>query len=509
MIYIRTTAYNAAETLPRAIESVRKQTYQEFKYYICDNGSTDRGKTRKIIEDYAALDKRIIPSFNQKNKVWDDNLDFLYLPRNIGDDDCFCVLDADDAYKPLFCEKMIAFLDQYHLDIVACGNDFINAATNQLCSVRNIKYDLILEDKGLGLYFPIYYQFMRTVWGKLFRGKAAYHVTIDRADPNLPFLVYGGDTYGVMNAFQDAQRVGILSESLHKYYMSTKSTSYIWNKKRIKADQILHHKAIHYLMDKVGIVSTENEEFLLVVHFNAIKDTLNVLLNAKISFDERLAGFYDIFTSMETRKLVDYQFSNYPQINKEREILLQQIADWILSRKSAREINYLERIGRIFAAMHISPAKINGWSDAQIFTLLVKIREHSESETFNAQIDDKIVILTAKQPLLAGLTIGFFLFFHEITIAVLNENYIDAIGEINVCLEKKEIPDVWELPLVFLGLNLSAKLEDMESFVFFKKLQILFLLERGQHETALKELDDWDQLMPDDNDFKEFRSRMI
>ena len=99
MIYIRTTAYNASKTLARAADSILNQTYGQFEYYLIDNGSTDNGETRKIVEKYARQDARVKPFFNQKNHVWDINKEVIYLPHNIGEEDYFCLLDADDEYS--------------------------------------------------------------------------------------------------------------------------------------------------------------------------------------------------------------------------------------------------------------------------------------------------------------------------------------------------------------------------------------------------------------------------
>jgi len=61
---IFTMAYNAEKTLPRAIDSILGQTFQNFEYYILNNGSLDG--TWKIIEEYARRDPRIIALSIQK-----------------------------------------------------------------------------------------------------------------------------------------------------------------------------------------------------------------------------------------------------------------------------------------------------------------------------------------------------------------------------------------------------------------------------------------------------------
>lgn len=364
MIYIQTIAYNAAETLPRAVESVINQTYGRFRYYICDNGSDDGGKTRKIIQNFARLDKRIVPSFNEKNHIWDNNMDCWNLPRNIGEEDYFCTLDADDAYKPTFLEETLAFINQNGLDIAVCGSDFINAQNNRYCGVRILQNNMILESKDFASFFPVYHQFMRTVWGKLFKGKAAYNVIYDRSDPNASFLVYGSDTYCMINAFQTSRKVGILAKSLHKYYVSKKSSSYTWNKKRIKADQILHKVTLEFLAP-YGPVSPENEDFLFAVYMNALKDTWNVLHNAKIANSEKVKGLYQMYLSPYTRQLAaksDFgvHIGQEAELQKTRGEFFASVVDWLLAVKniSSEQADQYCDMGDFFcAALEFS----DGW----------------------------------------------------------------------------------------------------------------------------------------------------
>jgi len=58
--------YNREVIMKLAIESVLSQTYQDFKFLICDDGSTD--KTWKVLERYAVKDSRIVLLRNGVNR---------------------------------------------------------------------------------------------------------------------------------------------------------------------------------------------------------------------------------------------------------------------------------------------------------------------------------------------------------------------------------------------------------------------------------------------------------
>ena len=51
-------AYNAEKTLPRCLDSIINQTYQNLEILLINDGSTD--STQDICENYKKLDKRII-----------------------------------------------------------------------------------------------------------------------------------------------------------------------------------------------------------------------------------------------------------------------------------------------------------------------------------------------------------------------------------------------------------------------------------------------------------------
>ena len=326
-IYVWTFAYNAEKTLCRAIESILNQTYPYFIYYILDNGSIDA--TRELIEKYAAKDSRIVPFFADKNHVFtpEHNI-FVNLPKNIPDNDLLCILDADDEYNVSFFEKAVKFLDKHNLDIVCCGSTFVSATENKLLGYRLLEQDLIITGHQFAGLFPIYYGFMRSMWGKLSKGYCVREFDIKTAPDDRTIPDYGLDTYYVMSSFKLAKRVGIMSGTAIKYYVSDSSGSKKMSTKRIISDRILYDVAIDFL-SLYGPISPENNDFLLKVYFHAIQDTMNVLINATIDLSEKLEGLKDIFTNEHTKQLIDWQ-----GFGQEKAQLFGQVAEWAISQEA-------------------------------------------------------------------------------------------------------------------------------------------------------------------------------
>ncbi len=100
-VSIITSNYNYADFLPDAAESVLAQTYSDFEWIICDDGSTDR--SLHIMQDLARRDSRIriiakrnggqASGFNRAFASSSGELIFL--------------LDSDDIYCPTKLETMI------------------------------------------------------------------------------------------------------------------------------------------------------------------------------------------------------------------------------------------------------------------------------------------------------------------------------------------------------------------------------------------------------------------
>lgn len=353
-VYIRTYAYNAEKTLSRTINSVLNQTYKDFEYYLCENGSQDG--TKKIVEEYAAKDTRIKAFYNSYNYAPHETDECLYLPYRLKETDYYCILDADDEYAPEFLEEMLSFMERYELDIAVCGSNFLDVSqNNRLVGKRMLSEQLILENRSFAEHFPAYHSFMRVTWGKLYRGNTM-HVTVQDSDvPDFPHA-YGGDTYNTMQTFKSAKRVGILPKALHTYYISKKSVSYQYNPNRVEADQILHKATLEYL-NNFGPISYKNEEFLLAVYMNAIKDTLQILYDAPVSIEQKLDDIYQIYESPYTKQLITkenfgkffHQENNWGRLKTE---LFSSITEWLASCREISDekvIRYCE-MGELFSA---------------------------------------------------------------------------------------------------------------------------------------------------------------
>jgi FkbM family methyltransferase len=297
---------------------------------------------------------------------------------------------------------------------------------------------------------------MRTWWGKLISIELLRQCDFEKCKS----VSYGADTMFAMEVFRIANRVEVLAESLHKYYVSGVSVSYKWDEKRIVSDRILDDAARAFLLNKCGEVSPQNNEFLLIVYFNAIKDTLKVLLNAQISVTEKIAGLRDIFTSENTQNLIAWQ-----DCRDEKKQMFNTITDYLQSQADAFDAENGAAVVEICAAM------------------------------------DRFDCLRLKSPLLKTVTPESATFLSAAVAAVLRDDLQSALDEIFKFAED-EIPDEYAASYLDLAQNICAVAEYADGFVLFKKQWASWLIEQNRHDEARSVAAELAEMLPDDEDVK-------
>ncbi|RZK38155.1 MAG: glycosyltransferase family 2 protein [Hymenobacter sp.] len=99
--------YNHANYLPQRIDSVLKQTYQQFEILLMDDCSQD--DSRLVIADYANRDPRIKILLNEQNsgstfKQWNKGI-------ALAEGEYIWIAESDDAAAPTFLEKLVTILE--------------------------------------------------------------------------------------------------------------------------------------------------------------------------------------------------------------------------------------------------------------------------------------------------------------------------------------------------------------------------------------------------------------
>ena len=514
-IYFLTQAYNAEKTLARCVESVLNQTKygDNIEYLFVENGSTD--STRVKIQEYARNDSRIKIFYQEVNGgEFSEQVKFVYDPsKYMKDDDFLCYIDSDDEYKLDFLEKMIPFILENDLDIAMGGNDFIDAASGQIMQPRVLQQSLIVDTPSkFADLFPVYHQFARTMWGKVYSGKVARHI-VSYSNSNVPDgfwdnFINGTDTYLVFSMLKHSKRVGIYPETFYKYYISKKSLSRTWHQGRFYSNIILNEDAEEYLK-RFGPISERNREFLDRVFSNAVSDSLVVLYNAQeMTAEDKLR---------EMRKIVDYRVTaammsrDFSDIEKCRKNIFNAALNFGLELKQENEdlraalklicpncapfiaVDELELYARESALQN---ALFNDNITELVDHLLRLISKNAYTKQFDLY---KIVErLSADRGLASEITDREFIKKHsDIFFLIWQKKFVQALDKMTETLPKKK-----SLGEAFfqIYLTLAAILESVDEFVLGKVKLAAYYCDYDRIEECRTVLDDLVDMGVEDND---------
>ncbi len=126
-IDILLATYNGENYIEEQINSILKQTYQNFRLLISDDCSQD--ETISIIEKIAENDKRIILYKQEKNIGYVRNFEFLLTKVK---NDIYMLSDQDDVWLPDKIEKSYQKLIHEQADLVFTDLEVVDKELNTL-----------------------------------------------------------------------------------------------------------------------------------------------------------------------------------------------------------------------------------------------------------------------------------------------------------------------------------------------------------------------------------------
>jgi glycosyltransferase EpsE len=100
--------YNCETTLAEAIDSIRAQTFTDWEFIICDDGSKDG--SLMLANDYALKDPRIKVIRNEKNIGLAQTLDHC---ASVARGKYFARMDGDDRCDPARLQKLFSTIESH------------------------------------------------------------------------------------------------------------------------------------------------------------------------------------------------------------------------------------------------------------------------------------------------------------------------------------------------------------------------------------------------------------
>jgi len=108
--------YNRSEVLGNAIDSVLNQLHQNWRLFVCDDGSSDQSSD-KFIQDGYSKDSRITYlKLNHEGVSSARNAGLRYAQNNY-----ISFLDSDNTWSPEYLSLMLSFMNLFELDSAYCA----------------------------------------------------------------------------------------------------------------------------------------------------------------------------------------------------------------------------------------------------------------------------------------------------------------------------------------------------------------------------------------------------
>ena len=486
-----TVAYNAEKTIARAMNSVLNQTYKDWIYYVVDNGSTDQ--TYNIIKRYARKNSNIKPYHKEINDIW-TIAEFMNIVLQKENVEYFCVLDADDVYEMNFLKIGISYMKDINTDMAILGTQMIDAASNICVTKRVLPETVYLNDeKSIDNAFPKVHWYLRQVWGKIWRVSTMKKCHI----APIHNISYGADTVWVMQFLLLAKQVVIVNQIGYKYYMSPTSDSYNYNDKRVFSDMYLYQYTCDVLNKKCGCISEKNRLFLYEVYYAALNDSLNVICHADINNAKKIKALFGMVNNAYTEELIARKGN--------RSKLFWTIAEELCNADIFENQETYEMVAQTLANLGVFPQSLRRHTKGAVFKLLVGIRNYIQTET--EAIDRSIVEMVSCVRYINGLSINELCSIADVVAPLLDEHDLETLENVVAIFDEgRDISELTIESIIECGLDIAAELNEQEEFICLKKYQIQALLQMGKKDIALRELEDWTKILPEDRDFENFQT---
>lgn len=495
-IYVYIQTYELGKNyLKRALDSIRNQTYPNFRCLIYDNGSGS--EVRRRLQEYVSQDERFSLTFfdNTKGRVIAWKYGIPEILRMAGDTGGYYFrLDADDELELSCFEKMVDHIKADSLDMVAGSAFFLDGETGKVLGDRKIDEDIILEGKLFEKYFPEYYQIMRTHWGKLYRLDLLKRMNLS----NLQITTYGGDTLFVREALLRSQRVGILSDTLYKYYLYKEVREYNLAESRAYAPQLLFERDLSFLMLKCGDISTDTLVWLLQMYFVENQDFFRIVSTTDRTNQEKIDSIYKMLTTIPCRFAIRAAF-------RPRYLF---VTEWLKEQNVFENDQTFRQAAEIYGMLGVIPVWSQGVSAADQFRMLVEIYAYWDDPEQKPRLEEEIQKCLHTSQILQNTDAYYGRFNADIVRDILNEDYQSAYAKVQESLEQRYrfAAQFYEANLE-LAINLTALLNLETEFVLWKKKSIELLMEKDI-ELAGEEVEEWLEILPEDPDFIRYKTQI-
>lgn len=254
MITIVVPVYKVEEYIERCVDSILKQSYEDFELLLVDDGSPDNCGI--ICDKYAEKDNRIFV-IHKKNAglsaARNTGINWFY---EQGRSDYITFADSDDWLHPDYLKILLDGMTKNNVDISVCNytrvTDIIPHET-----FNNVEYEITTPEDFLVNHSWQY----NYAWGKL------YHKSVF-CDVRYPVGKNFEDTFTTYKVLHKCEKVAYTNLPLYYYLRNEKGISRSpWNTSELVIFDAMQEQLSFY--KERGLQKAYDKEFELFVHHHA------------------------------------------------------------------------------------------------------------------------------------------------------------------------------------------------------------------------------------------------
>ena len=494
--------YRNEPEIHKAIQSVLSQTYENIRYYILVNE-----KTIDLVNRYAQEDMRIEAIEGKEGEGFRNYAKYIARKNAY-----VTTIDGDDWYDKTYIEELVNCAEKKQLDIVACGNYFVDSSARIVGERKQI--DMAWNRKDTNMVLEYIYAFFRTIWGKLMASRVVLTYDENRLPLSNEYGGYGGDTLFMFNILYEAEGLGICSKVLYYYRISETSSSYQLKQGRLDSDEILFEFVKKFLQE-MGSISEETLLFLYQVYGNALGDTTRLLLKSELDSRQRVEKLIYIYEKEITRqllykdrtkKLVEYDNKLCCFTEKLYHLIFDSLSNEQRKRNIASE--YKELFCLLypkwkdilstdeFFILFRKGALLDACVCKKVYEIICELvdevpylgdNDSNECMKIIRKLNSNMALIPVLQKK------EFVLEYADIVKKVVEENEEEAIEMCSKRFARAEYPKYAEM-LIELWINLAALANNPHAFVDGKKMKLKVLIDCGKSEEARNELADLEEM---------------
>jgi len=201
--------YKVEEYLPRCIDSLRNQSFQNLEIILVDDGSPDN--SGKICDEYALKDSRIKVIHKENGRAYDARNKGL----DIATGDFIGFMDSDDFIHPEMYQSLYNLLVKYDADIAQCS--FIKVKNGEIIPPIYDNSPRVLSNvAALAQLHSDASVGFAVIWNKIYKKELLQDVRFKKA-----FI--HDDEFFTYKLFYAASKVVTVDSQFYYYYQSPNS----------------------------------------------------------------------------------------------------------------------------------------------------------------------------------------------------------------------------------------------------------------------------------------------